>query len=273
MRPTRTSDDSPREFAQLAERVRRYGFLSKIRPTELSGPFLDLVFPFRKVITIEGMRLSIDPASHLGRTLLMSGAYEPETCEIFRKHISPGDLVLDVGANEGFFSALAALLVGREGCVVAVEPQSRLQDVIEINLALNADCKTLIVHNALGERDGDTLEINLFPRSNTGASSLVRRPRFAKNTETVRTVSPLTLLSQSGRRRFDFVKVDVEGFEPEVVRSLPMQSVGTLLVDYHAAILAHRGLDPSETDDLVRRTHNPVLGSLAGGYVLYKPAA
>ncbi len=254
--------------SELADKVRRFHFLCRIRPNILATPFYSIVFPERRTIEHEGLRLHIDPASHLGRTLLLDGVYESETCEIFRQEISAGDTVLDIGANEGFFSALAATLVGESGCVIAVEPQSRVHDILEINLALNAHCQLLVARKAIAENDGEKLEISLFPRSNTGGSSLVRDYRWG-GTEAVETVTPATLLQQSGRPRFDFVKIDVEGYEPEIVRSLPLHKVGKLLVDYHATILRRRGIDPAATDALITRTHKRVRGSLEGGYALY----
>jgi hypothetical protein len=60
-------------------------------------------------------------------------------------------------------------------------------------------------------------------------------------------VSPETVLSDIGARRFDFVKVDVEGFEHRVVDALlPLirkGRVGKLLLDYHASILAAHGVE------------------------------
>lgn len=258
---------------EVTEKLHRYRFLEKIRPNVLANPLYSLVFPFRTIIEHEGLRLNIDPVSHLGRSLLLKDSYEPQTFTLFRDIISAGDTVLDVGANEGIFSALAASLVGPTGCVIAVEPQSRMQDTLEINLALNAKCQTLIARNAVDEIDGRRVEIELFPRSCTGASSLVHRYRWGRRTQIVETITPSTLLRQAERPYFDLVKIDVEGYEPEVVRSLPMDRVKNLLVDYHASILIDRGLDPGETDAFVRRTHRLVQGSIAGGYVLYRSIA
>src|ERR1039458_7781341 len=84
---------------ELTEKIRRYWFLQKIRPNILATPLYALAFPFRRLIEHEGLKLNIDPASHLGRSLLLNGSYEPETFAIFRKNISAGDTILRKIAN------------------------------------------------------------------------------------------------------------------------------------------------------------------------------
>jgi FkbM family methyltransferase len=259
---------------QALHRIARWAQkLNRVRPTVLVNPIIRF-FGERKIVEVEGLKLYLDPTSHLGQSIFCHGTYEPETIKLFRDNVMAGDVVLDIGANEGFFSALGAQLVGEQGLVVAVEPQSRLMDVLEINLALNRAGETKIIQNVVGETDGETVEIALFPTNNTGASSLVRRYRFGANSQSVQTITATSLLEQAGRSRIDFVKVDVEGYEPEVVRSLmPLLQagqVGKLLLDYHGSILKMRGIDPRQSHDLIVSCgYAPVLGTVDGGYVLY----
>lgn len=259
---------------KTAGRARR---LARIRPTSLASPLLRLLAE-RRIIEAEGLRLFVDPTSHLGQSLLASGTYEPETIALFRANLRPGDAVLDIGANEGFFAALAATLVGSHGCVIAVEPQSRLADVLEINLALNGLCGKSIVPAVVAESDGGELAMTLFPISNTGASSLVRTYSFGARSENVTKVTPAAILEQCGLDRIDFAKVDVEGFEPEVIRGmaplLERGAIGTLLLDYHGAVLKQRGIDPGETHRLIlARGMTAQQGDPGSGYVLYRRTA
>jgi FkbM family methyltransferase len=57
---------------------------------------------------------------------------------VLRRYLRPGAVFIDMGANEGYFSVLASGVVGPSGAVIAVEPQSRLQGVIQTNLDANA---------------------------------------------------------------------------------------------------------------------------------------
>lgn len=65
----------------------------------------------------------IDTLGVQGRSLCKSASYEPHIEDAFGKYAKPALTVLDVGANEDYFTLLAARLVGPRGRVVAVEPQ------------------------------------------------------------------------------------------------------------------------------------------------------
>ncbi|MBX3358555.1 MAG: FkbM family methyltransferase [Phycisphaeraceae bacterium] len=201
------------------------------------------------------LRAYIHPHTHLGRNLLQTGRYEVETEEIIRREVHAGDVFLDIGANEGFLSAFAGTLVGPQGLVIAIEPQSRLQAIIEINLRLNDVRRFRIFHRAIGESSSSTASINLYPEINTGQSSLLKKPRFGwttvrRATEEIRFIAPQEILAQCGVDRFDMIKVDVEGFEYKVVDALlPIVREGKvrkLLLDYHASILAKFGIDAAD---------------------------
>ncbi len=226
---------------------RRLGWLNHLRPMILGAFFADFLAPERRTIveTEAGIKYYIDPLSNFGRCLLAHGHYELETEQILRQHLSEHDSFMDVGANEGYFSVLAASIVGSHGYVAAVEPQSRLSEIIRINLALN-HVQGNVFRGALGGSKGDSRELYLSPSLNTGFSSLSSRPRFSRRSEIVNFVDPIEVLA--GRDSFALVKVDVEGFESEVVDALlPLiegAQIQALLLDYHAPILQAREIDP-----------------------------
>jgi FkbM family methyltransferase len=264
-------------FGELQRWAQRVKVLNRIRPNAIATPLYKLLLPShrRGIVLLEGVgRLYIDPSSHLGRTILTEGAYEPETVALLHQHIKPGDVVFDIGANEGVMSACAANLVGTTGCVVAIEPQRRLLDILEINLALNSTGTYHIVHGAVSDRDDECVTLSLHPEGNTGASSIVSKYRWNGKKEQVKTYTIEHITKSYRIDHIDFVKIDVEGYEPEVVQALqPLlkdRRIGKALVDYHASILQARGINANAVhEDILRCGYTPLIGSPLGGYVLY----
>lgn len=266
-----------RNLEVLQTLQRRFKPLRKIRPQSLATPLLKLFSPFerRRIVEINGHRLFLDPLSHLGSEILTKSSYEPEICAVITEHLPVNGAFLDIGANEGFYSSLARLKVGSGGFIAAVEPQSALAGIIEINMLLNGDAPYRIFNAALSDSGGETITLNLHPPSNTGASSLVYRYKWGGGTEDVSTITAEEIFKVCSVDHFDLVKIDVEGFEHIVINALqPLlasHKIRFLMVDYHSSILASQGIDSEEIESAIL-SHGAMrewAEGKEGGYVLY----
>jgi FkbM family methyltransferase len=142
-----------------------------MRPLELAV-FLKWALRVKRMeVEARGIKLWVDPASNVGKRILREGNYEADLTAAFRELLRPGQTVVDVGANEGWFSMLAAKLVGPTGLVVACEPQERLWPAILKNIALNDFATVKLLPFAIGRERGIG-EINLYPSLNTGSSHI-----------------------------------------------------------------------------------------------------
>jgi len=224
-----------------------------------------------------GLRFWVDPASPAGRSLIHRGQFERSTVSVMQRYLDSGQTFVDIGANEGILSVIAGDIVGPEGKVLAIEPQSRLLEAICLNAGLNG-MELRVAHGALGGVPGHTAQLSLFPERRSGASSIVRNYRFSYQREQVPYVDPECLFDMEGIETADLVKIDVEGFEPEVIASLtPLlskQRIRLLYVDIHEAILKSRGMDTqSVTGELERQGYRLTEGSATGGYGLWEMRA
>lgn len=129
--------------------------------------------------------------------------YEHQNSKVDR-----GDTVIDIGANVGEFSVSVANLAGR---IVAFEPDPAAFKCLEKNCASHPTISTCNI--ALSNETGETP----FYLSTKGAdSSLVEPERYTKRIS----VSTTTLddaLATMGITRVDFLKVEAEGWEPEIL--------------------------------------------------------
>jgi FkbM family methyltransferase len=69
-----------------------------------------------------GLPITVDPAQPIGSALLRSGVYDLCVCEAVYRLADPGELAIDVGANVGVMSSVAAVKLGKSGKVLAFEP-------------------------------------------------------------------------------------------------------------------------------------------------------
>jgi FkbM family methyltransferase len=148
------------------------------------------------------------------------GVYKPQTVELIASRLQPGEVFLDVGANVGYFSALALNRVGRTGVVCAFEPEAgNFRRLAELK-SMNPDYDFRIQHRAVS--DSETRCI-LFLSENPGWHSLDRD--FSRNTRTgTQEVETISLdefcrresFAEQGRIRL--LKIDVEGAELQVLR-------------------------------------------------------
>jgi FkbM family methyltransferase len=87
--------------------------------------------------TVQGHRFRVRPNDFVENRLCFFGEWEPSITAVFEAKVQPGDVVVDVGANIGFYSVLAAKLVGAAGRVYALEPSASIRRRLDENLKLN----------------------------------------------------------------------------------------------------------------------------------------
>lgn len=146
------------------------------------------------------------------------GTYEGELQTVLGRLVRPGMTIYDVGANIGYLTIGLARLVGESGAVVAFEPLEanvkRLRSALRLNHLTE---RVELVAAAVGGADGNG---EFFVHRSAGmgklAGSAGRQPQYTATRE-VRVVS-LDSWSQSHPTRDpDWIKVDVEGGEGQVL--------------------------------------------------------
>jgi FkbM family methyltransferase len=153
----------------------------------------------------------------LDRSRYLYGSYEYVYASAFVAQIAPGSTVVDVGANIGEYTLLAAVATGQDGLVFSVEPNLGLHHRIIRNLDLNGFSNVRLMPVALGSSAGSgTLTVPI-----EGPALGTLRDTAAGNGSD-RLEVPIRRLDDvvgpPSRQRLSVVKVDVEGWELEVLR-------------------------------------------------------
>ena len=161
--------------------------------------------------------------------------------------LKPGGTFVDVGANEGYFSVIAAKRCGESGRVYAVEPQKECHTALRENGRLNGCDNIEIVPVCVGLlwRSGAASR----SATNMGATSVWRESR--SGIRGLRVVCwPLEfLLDTKNIRSVDLLKMDIEGAEYEAVMGsqelFRSGRIRAIALEVHPEILARRGLHES----------------------------
>jgi FkbM family methyltransferase len=150
--------------------------------------------------------------------------YEADVAGLMINVLRLGDVAVDVGANCGFFTILAATLVGSSGHVVAIEPSPACLARLQINLALNGLTNVTVVDRVATEHSG---EARFYLCSdNSGGNALWNvgdYPGNPKSRENPMAISvPATTVDDELRQRGmappKLIKIDAEGAEQRVLR-------------------------------------------------------
>jgi len=163
--------------------------------------------------------MSYIPVSHAHAGALASGNLESSVQEALIRHLGPGDVVYDIGANLGFFSLVAARLIGPEGRVYAFEPAPENAAAIRRNAELNLIENVVVIPRAVSSRPGiSRLQI-------VDDQSWSRLEEFGAHPDTervleVETVTIDELVAAGELPPPALVKVDVEGAELAVLEGM-----------------------------------------------------
>jgi FkbM family methyltransferase len=170
----------------------------------------------------KGMLINVAGA-HPGYGL---GTSEPVLQQALVQHLAPGAVFYDLGANVGFFTLLAARLVGATGRVVSFEPDPRNANALRRNVALNALENVEVVEQGVSDRTG-AVRFTLGP--STG-SHFARAEDSGENID-VR-VTTLDAVLANGYPPPTLLKMDIEG---EEVRAL--EGAAVLLAQHRPTVI------------------------------------
>jgi FkbM family methyltransferase len=187
-------------------------------------------YPLRAPGLNADLRLFVHSASdvHISTQIRECGIWEAYETQLLLRYLRPGDCFLDVGANIGYFTVIAAALVGVSGSVYAFEPEPANFSLLQKNVELNDLQQQVFVQQAaLADSDGE-LVLHLH------ADNLGDHQVFASTADRARVTVPGLRGAAALAGKVDavnLVKVDTQGAELMVVRGLMpvLQASGSAL--------------------------------------------
>ncbi|HID18118.1 TPA: FkbM family methyltransferase [Candidatus Bathyarchaeota archaeon] len=167
-------------------------------------PICSLLLP--SCIKVFGYKLHLNPNDSLCGAMA-SGIYERFEVDLFRRVVKEGDVIVDVGAHIGYYTLLAAALIGKNGKVYAFEPEPLSFSILTRNVKENNfNDRVILVKRAVSDK---TAKVKLFPL-NKNLRSYVTLP--SGKTVDIETTT-LDEFFEDKNWKVDVVKIDVDGAE------------------------------------------------------------
>jgi FkbM family methyltransferase len=208
-----------------------------------------------------GVRLFLDLSDHVISLNILRGHYEQEEIDFVRAMLKPGDSVVDVGGHIGFFTMHMAAAVGPQGHVYAFEPLDSNASLLERSIAENAfGDRVCFQRAAVGAKAGTATLTFAAETLNSGGAYLLPDGGMPLSGNQRREVPLVALDTLDLRRPIRFIKMDVEGAEPQVLRG-----AARILAEDRPTILSE--LHPTQLERASGITPEQFLGQIAAlGY-------
>ncbi len=187
-----------------------------LRGTGIGGIYpINLIIDHLKsdVTVVHGHKMFLDTYDTLG--LSLNGSYEEFETEIIMKDVKQGDIVLDIGANIGYYTLIFARLVGEKGKVYAFEPDPVNFALLKRNVEINGYDNVVLIEKAVSDRSG---KIRLFLCEENKGDHRIYNSGDHRDVIDVEGVSVDDYFEK--KQHIDFIKMDIQGAEGLVLQGM-----------------------------------------------------
>lgn len=200
-----------------------------------------------------GLSFECDLKDSIAREVCFTGRYEPQDTALIQALLAQGMTFVDVGANWGYYTLLAAHLVGDGGRVISLEPDPRLFPILMRNVEYNRLENVKALQIAAADEAGVLILSGYNEEDeNRGLSRLVEQAEPSERAFQVQGRAIDEALDEHGIGEVHLLKMDIEGAEElalrGMTRGLSSHRFQRILLELHPAMLAERGI---RTEDVL----------------------
>ncbi len=174
-----------------------------------------------RIVRYDDAVIVLNPRDPVVSGALFFRVYERGELAFFRDTCKPGMTFLDVGANIGFYTALACKRIGPSGKIIALEPDPESHGFLKETIAANNATNVTAMPIAAAATRG---RLKLFVSSDNRGDNRLYQPDASTAADwqavEVETAPVDELLERLGVERVDFIKIDVQGAEGGVIAGL-----------------------------------------------------
>lgn len=191
-------------------------------------------------VTHRGLKMAVHRRDdmYISECIKRYGIWEPTETDYLLDNLAAGDTYIDIGANIGYFSIIAADIVGPEGKVYAFEPDTQNFAMLDLNMATNHFRNAKLVQAAISDRPG----IGALDRSSENMGD----HRVWSVDGSTGTPIKMEVLDPAIVNDRTTIKIDVQGWEGKVILgNLPaVTKARRVIFEFFPLWVAQNGDDP-----------------------------
>lgn len=219
---------------------------------EVLKPIVNTIKP--NYVIAGGHKIYIDKLDEtISQELLLSRQWEEFESEIFAKNIRPGDVVIDIGAHIGWYTLLAAKLVGPKGKVYAFEPDTTNFNLLEKNIIANGYKNVQSVKMAVTNTAG---RAKLFLNNENTGDHHIFATEEIRESITIQTTT-LDKYFTRANKTIGLIKMDIQGSEMNALigakNILKKNNNLKIITEFQPASILQSGHKPTEFLALLRK--------------------
>ena len=197
-----------------------------------------------------GIELSLE--DYIQRSVYL-GTYERRESSLIKRHLTSGMTFLDVGANIGYYSLMAAAVAGPSGRIVAFEPNPHIFNHFKRTIEKNRISHITLEQYALADAAG-TCE--LFVPIEAGNNTATMIANEGGSPVSVPVITLDDYLDRNDIEHVDFMKIDVEGYEPRIIAgaqaTIKAKKIDAILCEFSGHWLRQDGTTPQDFYEFMR---------------------
>ena len=182
----------------------------------------------------------------ISRELFLTGTHEGYSTIQYKEELRPGMVVLEVGANIGYYTLIATKHIQPGGSVIALEPSPANLRSLEHNIWLNGVSDVIRLFPVAAGKRNVRLPFYVMPKGNTSGFISRNDSGFEPQLVIEVQVVPIDYLMNKEKLRCDYFRMDVEGYELDVIEGMTDTLTSTNppvggFIEVHSRILNERG--------------------------------
>ena len=221
-----------RLFCLMCVRNTRWVWILLFRGGERPWPVLDFQ------MNLNASQPGLDPKENsIHKQLILDGIREQHATAIMQQYIRPDDVILELGANIGYYVCLESRILSSEGFIYAVEPAPENVALLKRNVALNQISVIEVTHMAMSDKPGTA---RLYTGKACNLHSLVNESG-EDDTHSMEVPTDTVDGFLANRRPISFLRMDIEGYEAVVIDgmrdTLSSPTLRRMFIEIHPALI------------------------------------